>query len=143
MRTSVPPGWVPTSVIMEGMFMFLINITPWSAHKCMGDYDDFLLGLCHFRKGANEVHLLFDDPDCQMQSPKHFERQHRDQINKVPDDHHWHKFTTDILIALKWRENVLSCRTYKRNLVCSYHTNFLKNQTKASTTATLHYSWWF
>ena len=51
LRTSIPLGWAPTSVIMEGMF--LININPWSAHKCIGDYADFLLRqhiLCYFRK---------------------------------------------------------------------------------------------
>ena len=32
-KTSIPPGWIPSTVIMEGMF--LINITPWSAHKIM------------------------------------------------------------------------------------------------------------
>ena len=35
-RSSIPPRWIPTTVVMEGMF--LINITPWSAHKSMGEY---------------------------------------------------------------------------------------------------------
>ena len=39
--TSFPPGWVPSAVVMEGMF--LINISPWSAHTNMGDYANFLL----------------------------------------------------------------------------------------------------
>ena len=103
---------------MEGMF--LINITPWSAHKCIGDYADFLLRqhiLCYFRKGAAEVHLLFDDPECQVQSPKYFERQHRDQTNKVSEDHCCQEFATDMIIPPKWRENILNCRKCKRNLV--------------------------
>ena len=105
LRTSIPSGWAPTSVIMEGMF--LINITPWSAHKCIRDYADFLLGqhtLCYFRKGAAEVHLPFDDPECQVQSPKYFERQHRDQTNKVSEDHCCQEFTADMIIPPKWRE---------------------------------------
>lgn len=125
-RTSLPPGWVPTSVIMEGMF--LINITPWSAHKCIGDYAEFLLKqyiLCHFRKGTTEVHLLFDDPGCNIQSPKYFERQHRDQTNRVPDDHYCQDFTADMVIPPKWRTNVLSCRKCKRKLVSFLATDFL------------------
>ena len=50
---------------MEGMF--LINVTPWSAHKTIGDYADFLLKqhiYPHFRNGTTELHLLFDDPEC-------------------------------------------------------------------------------
>lgn len=35
-HSSTPTGWVPTSVILEGMF--LINITPWNAHKSFADY---------------------------------------------------------------------------------------------------------
>ena len=115
MRSSLPSGWIPTSVIMEGMF--LINITPWSAHKCIGDYADFLLRqhiLCHFRKGATEVHLLFDDPEC---SPKYFERQRRDQTNKIPEDHYCQEFTHDMVIPPKWRENIINCRKCKRSLV--------------------------
>ena len=112
---------------MEGMF--LINVTPWSAHKCMGDYAEFLLKqyiLCHYRKGACEVHLLFDDPGCHTQSPKNFERQHRDATNKVPDDHHCQDFTSDMLVPPKWRANVLSCRKCKRKLVSFLSKDFLK-----------------
>ena len=66
--TSLPPNWIPETVIMEGMF--LINITPWSAHTNMAN---FLLRqhiLPHFRNRSMEVHLLFDDPERQGQSPK-------------------------------------------------------------------------
>ena len=38
---SLPPTWVPNTVIMEGMF--LINIKPWIAHKNFGDYANFLI----------------------------------------------------------------------------------------------------
>ena len=39
--SSLKPGWIPHAVIMEGMF--LINITPWSAHQSISDYADFLI----------------------------------------------------------------------------------------------------
>ena len=101
--------------------MFLINIVPWSAHTNMGEYADFLLKqhiLPHFRNGAQEVHLLFDDPECQALSPKHFERMNRGKSNPVPEDHSCAHFTSDMLIPPKWRSDVLSCRNCKRSLVC-------------------------
>ena len=110
-RTALPAGWVPEATIVEGMF--LINITPWSAHHNIGEYADFVLRqhiLPHFRNGSNEVHLLFDDPECQVQSPKYFERQRRDQLHPVPSEHHCTEFTDDLVIPPKWRENVLNCR---------------------------------
>ena len=100
--------------------MFLINIVPWSAHTNMGEYADFLIKqhiLPHFRNGAQEVHLLFDDPECQAMSPKYFERMNRDKSNPVPEDHSCANFTSDMLIPSKWRSDVLSCRKCKRSLV--------------------------
>lgn len=46
--TALPQGWLPDSdtVVIEGMF--LINLTPWSTHKNIGDCE------------------------CQIQSPKFF-----------------------------------------------------------------------
>ena len=126
-HTCFPTDWKPDTVIMEGMF--LINISPWSAHKDMGEYGEFLLRqhiLPHFRNGAKEVHLLFDDPGCQIQSPKYFERQHRDQENPTPDDHVCSNFSPDMIPPPKWRENVLSCRKCKRNLVCFLSNYFTK-----------------
>ena len=117
--TSLKSGWVPETVVMEGMF--LINITPWSAHKNIGEYADFLIRqhiLPHFRGMSKQVHLLFDDPDCQEMSPKYFERQYRDQANEVPDDHSCMYFSPDMSIPAKWRNNVLNCRKCKRKLVC-------------------------
>ena len=87
---------------MEGMF--LINISPWSAHKDMGDYGEFLLRqhiLPHYRNGAKEVHLLFDDPGCQVQSLKQFERLHRDRANPTPDNHICSNFSPDMIPLLQ------------------------------------------
>ncbi len=118
--TALKDGWSPDAVITEGMF--LINITPWSSHRTMGDYADFLLKqhiLPHFRNSSTtEVHLLFDDPNCQQDSPKYFERLHRDEINQIPDDHSCSGFSADMIIPPKWRQNVINCRKCKRQLVC-------------------------
>ena len=126
-RTSLPPAWIPTTVIMEGMF--LINIIPWTAHKNMGEYGDFLIRqhiFPHFKNGATEVHVLFDDPKDNVLSPKFFERQHRDLTNPISDDHYCSSFTEDMVIPHKWRANVLNCRKCKRNLVCFLCQYFLE-----------------
>ncbi len=98
--TAMKDGWSPDTVITEGMF--LIKITPWSSHRTMGDYATFLLKqhICpHFRNESTlEVHLLFDNPNCQQYSPKYFERLHRDEINQIPDDHSCSYFSEDTII---------------------------------------------
>lgn len=125
--TALPIGLIPDTTIVEGMF--LINIIPWSAHRNIGDYANFLLKqhiIPNFRNGSNEVHLLFDYPECQVQNPEHFERQRQDQLNPVPSNHHGTDFTKDLVIPPKWRENVLNCRKCKRNLVCFLSKFFLE-----------------
>ena len=62
--TSLSEGWVPSTVTMEGMF--LIDTTPKEMRQHI---------FSHFRNGATKFH---DDPDCQIQSRKFFERHHRD-----------------------------------------------------------------
>jgi len=47
--------------------MFLINITPWGSQWEVKQHI-----LIHFRNVCTtEVHLLFDNPDCQEYSPKY------------------------------------------------------------------------
>ena len=115
--TTVRDGWTPDTVMIEGMF--LINITPWTAHKTICDYADFLLKqyILPYYRTTTEVNVLFDDPECQKLSPKYFERLNGDKVNKVPDDHCCGNFSPDLLIPPKWRDNVINCRTCKRNLV--------------------------
>jgi len=117
---TLPDGWSPDAVFEEGMF--LINIIPWSFHKTMGDYGNFLMKqhiLPYFKnQSTTEVHLLFDNPNCLQHSPKYFERLHRDEQNQIPDDHSCGGFSVDMVIPPKWRQNVINCRKCKRNLVC-------------------------
>ena len=118
---TLPKDWTPTVVIMEGMF--LININPWSAHRTFGDYGDFLMRqhniICPpYRNGALEVHLLFDNPESQVYSPKRFEREQRDRINPVNDEHCCSDISEDMMIPPKWRDNIINCRKCKRQLVC-------------------------
>ena len=110
--------------------MFLINITPWSSHKTMGDYANFLLKhpiLPHFRnESTTEIHSLFDNPNSQQYSPKYFERLHRDEQNQIPDDHSCGGFCADMMIPPKWRQNVINCRKCKRQLVYFLSEYFLQ-----------------
>ena len=128
-KTSQQSGWVPDVVVMEGMF--LINISPWSAHKTMGDYANFLLKqhIQPFLRNTTtlEVHLLFDSPESQQCTPKYFERMHRDEMNQTVDDHYCaDSFSADLMVPPKWKENVLSCRRCKRKLVCFLSEYFLQ-----------------
>ena len=113
---------------MEGMF--LINIVPWNAHKSFSDYGDFQHIAAHFRNGSKEVHLLFDDPECEIQSPKFFERNRRDSTNPVSSDHCCIDITSDMIIPPKWRDNVLNCRKCKRSLVNFLSHYFLEKMKK-------------
>ena len=91
-HASFPTDWRPDAVVMEGMF--LINITPWSAHRSMANYADFLIKqhiLIHYRNGAKEVHLLFDDPDCQVQSPSNYVETRPILFLKITAVHHFHR----------------------------------------------------
>ena len=126
--TTLKAGWSPDAVITDGMF--LINITPWSSHKTLGDYSNFLLKqhiLPHFRnESTTEIHLLFDNPNSQQNSPKYFERLHRDEQNQIPDDHSCGGFCADMMIPPKWRHDVINCRKCKRQLVYFLSEYFLQ-----------------
>ena len=64
----LPVGWVPDTVVVEGMFM--INTSPLSTHSTMKEYAEFLLRrivMSHFGKGSTEV---FDNLGRLPESPK-------------------------------------------------------------------------
>ena len=103
--------------------MFLINVKPWIAHNNSGDYAIFLikqLVLLFFRGRSQEVHIIFDDPECQGPSPKYFEREQSIKGNPVPDN--CTDFSSNRTIPQKWR---LNCRTCNRNLVCFLSNHFM------------------
>lgn len=95
--------------------MFLINITPWRAHKNMGDSTDFFdVTACipTFSKPITGSTLTFK---LQL---NYFEKLHCDKTTEVPADHECTEFTPDLHIPSKWRANVLNCGVCKRNLMC-------------------------
>ena len=80
-------GWCPDSEIMESMF--LINTTPPHSHKTMAEYGKFLMKwfiVNYYRKGATEIHLIFDNPG-QQQTPKKFERARRNNMSNLSSEH--------------------------------------------------------
>ena len=71
--TSLP--WVPTSVILEGMFM--IQTSPLSSIESMREYAEILLIRYvqpHYQAGVLEVHVIFDYPSGLPESPKILEQ---------------------------------------------------------------------
>ncbi len=112
----LPSGWVPDVVILEGMF--LIHTPPLTTMTCMKDYVRLLLSRFvqpHFSSGANEVHLVFDNPGCQSETPKELEWARRDTAKATSTSHHCESFSGDLLIPDSWN-SVLSCRMCKKEL---------------------------
>ena len=125
--TAFPPvfasniPWTPEVIIMEGMF--LINVNPLNQHKKLQDYCKFIMERfikSEFRKGCNEIHVIFDNPGSLEQSPKYFEQKRRDQeVSSTSNSMH---YCDDIngekpINYKKWREEFLKCRQCKRSLV--------------------------
>ena len=112
-----PGGWVPDSVVLEGMF--LINTAPLVTHSLMKDYVLFMVrrfAVPHFAKGVKEVHIVFDRPTSNLRTPKAFEQSRRDTQHSVSLDHEHYHFSDDTSIPRKWRE-YLNCRHCKQQLV--------------------------
>ena len=113
---TLPTGWIPHSVILEGMI--LIQMSPLPSMNCMEDYVKLLLSRYvkpHFYAGVIEVHVVFDAPGLQAESPKEIEQLRRDRKNNASTSHHCIDFCSDLLVLEKWR-TILGCRTCKKSL---------------------------
>lgn len=80
----LPYSWVPQVVILEGMF--LINTVALGFHRNRGRYANFLFTRFvtpHYARGSSEVHILLNNPDLVMETPKVFEHLNRD-TNQIP-----------------------------------------------------------
>ena len=62
------------------------------------------------------MHVVFDNPGRQPNSPKSFERKRRDDTASLSTDHKYLTFTDTCPIPYKWRD-CLACRECKRALV--------------------------
>ena len=98
----------------------MINTSPLTTHTTMKDYSQFLLHcfvLHHLTNGCNEVHVVFDNPGRQPNSPKSFEHRHRDDTASLSSDHKHVTFSDICSVPSKWRDclgSVLQavCRGY-------------------------------
>lgn len=112
---TLPSGWVPDTVILEGMF--LIQTSPLPTMSCMEDYVKLLLArfVCpHFTAGAKEVHVVFDCPGSLPETLKELEQRQRDK-GVDSTTHHCTSFSGDLMLPSKWR-SVLGCRACKKEL---------------------------
>jgi hypothetical protein len=69
-------SYVPQCTIIEGMF--IINTAPLKVHRTLHDYCHFLIYryiITEFKKGTNEVHLIFDNAGSNIITPKSIEQQ--------------------------------------------------------------------
>ena len=115
--STYPPGWLPESVIIEGMF--IINVTPIRIHSKMLDYVKFLFNRFvgwYVQAGVIEIHIVFDSPGIFLSHPKEIERKRRDQHLHVDNDHEHLEFKDNMTIPSRW-SSVIGCRICKRFLV--------------------------
>ena len=55
----------------------MLNTVPLGNHKNFGDYSEFLIQIylvTQWEEGTKEIHLLFDNPGRQKETPKEFGR---------------------------------------------------------------------
>ena len=78
---TLPEGWKPEKVILEGMYMIYTSPLP-TQHKTFYDYDVFLVQkrlLFHISSPATkEINVLFNHPGQMEFSPKDVERARHD-----------------------------------------------------------------
>ena len=76
---SLPGGWSPSVVVLDGMF--LINTNPLRQTNNVTSYANVLFNRfikAHYHKGASTVHLIFDNPSRLRFNTKEFEQKQRD-----------------------------------------------------------------
>ena len=115
--SSLPSGWTPQTVIMEGMFF--IQVTPLPSMTCMSEYVSFLIKRflsVHIKAGVPYIHVVFDNPGSMPETPKELEQQRRDKgAQKDLSGHECIDVHNDLQIPTKWRQ-FLSCRRCKKQL---------------------------
>lgn len=112
-----PPQWTPDSVLLEGMFM--IQTTPALGVTKYSNYCIMLLHrfvIPHFKNGVKQVHVIFDSPNSENESPKEIERRQRDMGHMVTPNHEHDQITESGEIPTNWRGDIINCRTCKQNL---------------------------
>lgn len=87
--------------------------------SCMREYVQLLLAQYvrpHFRAGAKEVHVVFDNPGAMKETPKEIEQKRRDNnADKTRVAHSCTALNRTTSIPTNWR-SLLACRTCKKGL---------------------------
>ncbi|CAC5421245.1 unnamed protein product [Mytilus coruscus] len=104
---------VQSTVILEGMF--LINTIPLSSHRTFIDYAEFLftrwIVKSHIQFKAQVIHVVFDHPNRNGESPKDIERSRRThEFNQ--ENITYNTLSSDLLLPNNWR-NFLNVRDHK------------------------------
>ena len=89
-------------------------------HKTMSDYGKFLYSRfvqTQFKRGCQEVHIIFDNPGRLRNTPKYFEHLRRDKLATIQTNHCCDPVISTTKVPKKWREDLLNCRACKRSLV--------------------------
>ena len=118
MTDSLPAGWIPEAVIIDGMF--LIHYAPLRKASTISQYAQLLFNrfiLRHFSSGAIEVHLIFDSQDTQPFNPKQYERTRRDKTHASNGNHEHINFTPFTMIPSSWQSN--ACRVCKHSIIAA------------------------
>lgn len=115
---TLPLGWVPDMVVMDGMF--LINCKPLRNTTTISDYAMLLFNRFfapYFQTNSTkEIHLVFDAPNQQPFNPKAFEQRRRDQGRNTNSNHEHIHFTPSTKTPSNWREHI-DCRQCKKSLI--------------------------
>ena len=94
---------------------------PLGTHKSLADYANLLLArhaITQFKRGAIEVHIIFDNPGRLKYTPKYFEQVTHDVAKKPTFDHYCDDLQGSTKIPnVNWQDNILSFRECKRRLV--------------------------
>ena len=108
--------------------MFTINTTPLKHTLNISAYAKTLFNrfaVPYFKRGAKEVHMIFDQPGDQTFNPKGCEQKRRDDSHKQKEHNTHIQFTPQTTIPKPWRE-YLQCWECKRSLVEAIGLSYLQ-----------------
>ncbi len=115
----LPDKWKPDCCLLEGMLMIITILL--SCHKTMFNYSRFLFTkyvILQFSNGIQEVHIIFDNPCQQENTPKQLEQIKRDtQANTTATYACTIFISCSKILPNKLRDTCLKCRQCKRKLV--------------------------
>jgi hypothetical protein len=118
-HTTLPEGWVPEVVIIDGMFT--LNIKPMRCSNTISDHAKSIFlrfAAPYYALGAKEVHIIYDKVPSKRFDPKQFERSKRDSMAfGKQHEHQCIEFTPHTRTPINTWNNHLSCRKCKHSII--------------------------